>query len=72
MWGSPEFDRIRDALWGQTQKWLTAGGAIPDDTKLAQELNAPMFTADANQRYVATDKKTLRKELGRSPDRGGA
>jgi phage terminase large subunit len=72
LWGSPEFDKVRDGLWGHTAKWLLAGGAIPTDAKLEQELNAPSFTADANQRYVATDKKTLRKELGRSPDRADA
>lgn len=72
LWGSPEYDKVRDGLWGETQKWLLAGGAIPKETKLAQELNAPIFTADANQRYVATDKKTLRKELGRSTDRADA
>lgn len=71
-WGSPDFDMVRDGLWGQAAQWLTAGGAIPSDVKLSQELNAPVFTADKNQRYVATDKKTLRKELGRSPDRADA
>jgi phage terminase large subunit len=71
-WGSPEFDLIRDGLWGQTRAWLMGGGAIPSDVKLSQELNAPVFTADKNQRYVATDKKVLRKELGRSPDRADA
>ncbi len=71
-WGSPEFDMIRDGLWGQTRDWLLAGGAIPTDVQLSQELNAPIFTADKNQRYVATDKKALRKILGRSPDRADA
>lgn len=71
-WGDPEYDKIRDALWGQTQKWLMAGGSLPDDVKLTQELNAPSFTADANMRYVATDKKELRKILGRSTDRADA
>lgn len=71
-WGSPDFDMIRDGLWGQAAQWLTAGGTIPSDVKLSQELNAPVFTADKNQRYVATDKKALRKELGRSPDRADA
>jgi phage terminase large subunit len=72
LWGSPEFDKVRDGLWGQARNFLRAGGAIPTDVKLNQELNAPSFTADANQRYVATDKKILRKELGRSPDRADA
>jgi phage terminase large subunit len=72
LWGSPEFDTVRDGLWGTVAKWIRAGGALPEDIKLGQELNAPSFVADKNQRYVATDKKTLRKELGRSPDRADA
>lgn len=72
LWGSPEFDTIRDGLWGQAAKWIEAGGAIPDDVKLAQELNAPIFVADENRRYRATPKKILKKELGRSPDRADA
>lgn len=72
MWGSPEFHLIRDGLWGMAAKWMLAGGAIPADVKLSQELNAPSFVADPAQRYRATDKKILRKELGRSPDRADA
>jgi phage terminase large subunit len=73
MWGSPEYHLERDALWGQAAKWITAGGAIPDDDeKLAEELNAPSFIADANRRYRATEKKLLRKALGRSTDRADA
>lgn len=69
MWGSPEYDLVRDALWGFCEKWLSAGAAIPTDLKLQQELNAPSFAHDKNMRYVATPKKELRKLLGRSPDR---
>lgn len=72
MWGSPEFDMVRDALFGEMRAWLEGGGALPTDLKLAQDLNAPSFTADQHGRYVATDKKALRKILGRSPDRGDA
>lgn len=72
MWGSPEYDLVRDALWGHAEKWLSAGGVIPTDAKLAEELNAPIFTHDKNMRYVATPKKELRKLLGRSPDRADA
>jgi phage terminase large subunit len=72
LWGSPDYDMVRDGLWGQAFEWIKAGGALPADVKLAQDLNAPTFTADKNRRYVATDKKALRKILGRSPDRADA
>jgi phage terminase large subunit len=71
-WGSPEFDMIRDGLWGQTRAWLKAGGALPEDVKLVQELNAPAFVEDGNKRFRATPKKDLRKALGRSTDRADA
>lgn len=71
-YGSPEFDSIRDGLWGQTAEWLMAGGALFPDVKLAQELEAPSFEPDKFERYVATPKKLLRKMLGRSPDRADA
>lgn len=70
MFGSHEYHLVRDALWGETAKWLKSGGAIPDDAKLSDDLNAPSFVADTNRRYRATDKKELRKMLGRSTDRG--
>jgi hypothetical protein len=70
--GSPEFHLVRDGLWGHMREWIRAGGALPDDERLATDLNAPAFTPDTDQRYRATDKVTLRKELGRSPDRGDA
>ncbi len=72
LWGSPDYDMIRDALWGQACEWIKAGGALPSDVKLSQDLNAPTFVADKNRRYVATSKKDLRKLLGRSPDKGDA
>lgn len=77
LWGSKEYHQIRDALWGEAQKFLRVGpggvcGALPEDAKLEAELNAPAFTADANSRLVSTPKKELRKILGRSPDRADA
>lgn len=72
MLASPEYRLVRDALWGETQKWLLAGGAIPDDVKLRQDLNAPSWDQDPESRYVATPKDALRKLLDRSPDRGDA
>lgn len=64
--------RVRDELWGSFAMWLREGGAIPEDPKLARDLHAPSWTFDLKQRKIATDKKTLRKALGRSPDRGDA
>ena len=76
-WGNVDYHTVGDALWGEGSEWIKAGGAIPEDTKLEQELNAPSFVLaqgrDGNQRYTLAQKKdVLRKELGRSPDRADA
>jgi phage terminase large subunit len=76
MWDSVDYHTKRDGLWGECSEWIKAGGALPENAKLEQELNAPRFTMvpgkDKNERYAATSKEVLRKELGRSPDRADA
>ena len=73
-WKNPHrlYDRDRDNIWAKMVAWLRDGGTLITDTKLAQDLHAPEWTEDVRGKLKATDKKTLRKELGRSPDRGDA
>ena len=66
------FDRHRDAVWANVSKWVRAGGALPEDRKLRADLHAPKLTTKVDGKSRATDKKELRKILGRSPDRGDA
>lgn len=71
------YDRLRDELWANGARWFKEGGAIPEDTKLAKDLNAPKWHAAASfgrrtSLLKATDKKELKKLLGRSTDRGDA
>jgi phage terminase large subunit len=63
------FDRTRDELFAAAEAWIKDGGAIPRDVKLSQELHAPEWNGTASGRLKATDKDTLKKILGRSPDR---
>lgn len=63
------YDRIRDELAANLYQWMRDGGAILSDTKLAKELHAPEWKQAINGRLKATPKDTLRKWLGRSPDR---
>lgn len=76
VWGSADYHTNRDKQWGECGEWLKAGGAIIEDTKLEEELNAPSFSLvkgkDSKERYAVTPKLELRKILGRSPDRGDA
>jgi hypothetical protein len=67
-----QYDKRRDELWGSLADWLKAGGAIVEDLKLEKELHAPSWTTNVRDQKKATDKKELRRMLGRSPDRADA
>jgi hypothetical protein len=70
------YRKTRDELWAWCNRWLIAGGAIPDDAELAQELHAPSWSFDDQNRQQATKKRdgatNLVKMLGRSPDKADA
>lgn len=63
------YDRMRDALAASLAAWFEAGGAIVEDAKLARELHAVEWKQRADGKLKVTDKVTLRRILGRSPDR---
>jgi phage terminase large subunit len=63
------YPKMRDALAASLSAWFLAGGAIPEDTKLEKELHAMQWHQRADGKLKLTDKPTLRKILGRSPDR---
>lgn len=63
------YPRMRDALAASLAAWFDAGGAIVEDAKLAKELHSLEWKQQADGRAKVTDKVTLRKILGRSPDR---
>lgn len=64
------YDRVRDELTGNLEKWLRAGGEIPADDKLAGEMHAMEWEIQPGSgRQKVTPKTKLKKELGRSPDR---
>lgn len=64
------YDRMRDALAASLAAWFQAGGAIPEDAKLARELHTMEWRQRADGKLkLAPDKEIVRKLLGRSPDR---
>ena len=64
------YDRVRDELTGNLEKWLRAGGEIPADDKLAGEMHAMEWEIQPGSgRQKVTAKTKLKRELGRSPDR---
>lgn len=67
---NPHYTNRRTEMWFETQKWLKAGGSIPADMSLKQELATPKFWYDASNRAVLEPKDEIKKRLqgGGSPD----
>lgn len=66
------YDRMRDLLAGNLQRWMRAGGAIPEDLKLSAELHAlelKMKITPNGERWKLTSKDEIKKMLKRSCDR---
>ena len=52
--------------------WLSEGGELPPDDKLARDLVAPIYGFDPQNRRLVEPKKVTKKRLGNSPDRADA
>lgn len=63
------YHRMRDALAASLAAWFDAGGAIIEDARLAKDLHSLEWRLMPDGRAKVTEKETLRKVLGRSPDR---
>lgn len=63
------YPRMRDALAASLVGWFGKGGAIVTDPKLAKELHVLEWKLNVSGQAKVTDKITLKKLLGRSPDR---
>lgn len=63
---------LRSQLWFAIAEWLSAGGTIPPDVDLEQELLAPVYTFDVRNRKKVESKEDIKKKIKRSPDRADA
>jgi hypothetical protein len=70
--GKPLNDRFADKrseMWSEMEKWLRAGGALPNSTDLIQDLCAPTYTyADRSGKFRLESKDSMRERGMRSPD----
>jgi len=66
------FVNRRAEMWFGMRDWLRAGGAIPNEVMLKQDLGAPTYHYDAMNRYVLESKDEIKKRIQRSPDYGDA
>lgn len=62
----------RAEMWFEMREWIRAGGAIPNDVMLKQDLGAPTYHYDAMNRIVLEAKDDIKKRIERSPDMGDA
>lgn len=66
------FANKRAEMWFEMRDWLRAGGAIPNEVMLKQDLGAPTYHYDQMNRYVLESKDDIKKRIQRSPDYGDA
>jgi len=62
----------RAEMWDNLRKWLTDGGAIPNDPDLIKEMAAVTYTYDGQSRLKLESKDVIRERVGFSPDRADA
>ena len=65
-----QFVNRRTEMWWSMKEWIEAGGWIPSDPMLRQELSTPTYWFDAQGRKVLESKDEIKKRLqgGASPD----
>ena len=68
----PQYTNKRVEMWFGVRDWLRAGGAIPNDVALKQDLGAPIYWYDAANRIVLEPKDDIKKRGLPSPDLGDA
>lgn len=66
------YHNIGSEMAFQLADWIRAGGAIPDDQALIEELTTNVYELDAKGRRKVMGKKDMKKIIRRSPDRRNA
>jgi hypothetical protein len=62
----------RAEMWWAVKDWLEAGGAIPNDRNLLQDLASPLYWYDSQQRIQLEPKSDIKKRGLSSPDAADA
>lgn len=70
--GRPAYGCLRDQLWCDIRDWLKGGGSLPADSQLESELVGIQYSFDMRGRLKVESKDSMKKRLGRSPDRADA
>lgn len=62
----------RAEMWFEMRDWILSGGCIPPDVSLRQDLAAPTYWFDQQDRVVLEPKDDIKKRIKVSPDLGDA
>jgi hypothetical protein len=68
----PRYVNKRTEMWFEMRDWLIAGGCIPNDISLKQDLGGPMYAFDKQDRVALESKDELKARGLPSPDLGDA
>lgn len=68
----PRYLNKRSEMWHEMREWIMAGGCIPNDVSLKQDLAAPTYKFDAQDRVLLESKDELKARGLPSPDLGDA
>lgn len=63
-----KFLNRRAEMWWRMREWLEAGGVIPADPQLREEMAAPMYLYDPANRIRIEKKEDLKERIRVSPD----
>jgi hypothetical protein len=66
------FKPLRSEMWWDVREWLKAGGCIPDDQELRDDLTGPEYDWDDRDRVKLERKKDMKSRGLASPDNGDA
>lgn len=63
------YDRHRDGMAANFDRWCKDGGSFPPDPMIVEEVQLLGWTVNARGKAKITPKETYYQELGRSPDK---
>ena len=69
----PRYSNMRTYMWFEMRDWLQAGGVIPRNTELMQDLASPTYHFErASDKIMLESKDDIKSRIKRSPDLGDA
>lgn len=68
----PRYKNKRAEMWYELAEWIKAGGVIPNNLRMKQDLATPTFSYDAANKIILEPKDAIKARGLPSPDLGDA